>query len=103
MAIVKYTKPALQDLKNIHDYIANDSAVNAKRFIQAIKDHVTILNKYPEIGSQIFTNRYNNLRQLLHKSYRIIYYYENDIVTIITIHHQSRLIENIKVVKDFTK
>ncbi len=103
MAIVNYTKPALQDLKNIHDYIAKDSVVNAKRFIQAIKDHITILNKYPEIGNQVFPNRYKNLRQLLHKAYRIIYYYENDVVTIITIHHQSRLIENIKVVKDFTK
>ena len=74
MAIIKFTLPALQDLKDIRDYIAKDSAVNTRRFIQSLKEHITILNKYPEIGNQVFPNRYNNLRQLLHKAYRIIYY-----------------------------
>ena len=33
-----YTNPALEDLKNIHDYIAADSPKAAKRFTSALKE-----------------------------------------------------------------
>ena len=103
MAIVKYTKPSLQDLKDIRDYIAIDSVVHAKHFVQSIKNHIILLNKYPVIGSLVFPNRYKHLRQLLHKAYRIVYYFEDDVVTILTVLHQSRLIQNVSAVKNYTK
>jgi addiction module RelE/StbE family toxin len=90
-----YTKPALQDLKNINDYIAADSVKAAKRFISAIKEKLKILKQYPEIGKPIYPDKFNNLRQVLYKSYRIIYQLKDNKVVIITIHHQSRLPENI--------
>ena len=95
-----YTKPSLVDLKNIHDYIAADSKVNAKRFIIRIKERLKILKKYPEIGMPIYPGKFKDLRQVLFQSYRIIYQFSNDQVTIITIHHQSRLLENIISLKD---
>jgi hypothetical protein len=30
-----------------------------------------------------------------------VYHFSDDVVTIITIHHQTRLIENIPVIKDY--
>jgi addiction module RelE/StbE family toxin len=101
MGIIRYTIPALKDLKDIRDYIAEDSLVNAKRFIEAIREHITRLKNYPEIGSLVFPTRFKDLRQLLHKNYRIVYHYTDEVVTIITIHHQSRLIENITAVKEY--
>ncbi|MDI9365637.1 MAG: type II toxin-antitoxin system RelE/ParE family toxin [Flavobacterium sp.] len=101
MAIVKYSKPALSDIKDIRDYISQDSPVNARRFIKSIQERVIILEKYPEIGHLVLPERFTKLRQLLHKSYRIVYHFSNDVVTIITIHHQTRLIENIPVIKGY--
>lgn len=101
MAVIKYSKPALLDIKDIRDYIAHDSPTNTKHFIKSIQERVIILEKYPEIGHLVLPERFTKLRQLLHKSYRIVYHFSDDIVTIITIHHQTRLIENIPVIKGY--
>ncbi len=101
MAVITYSKPSLDDLKAIHAYISRDSFVNATRFIESIREHIKTLNTYPEIGSLVFPMKFNNLRQLLHKKYRVVYHFFNETVTIITIHHQSRLVENIKGIKEY--
>ncbi len=101
MVKLQYARPALEDLRAIHLYISADSIVNAKRFIQALKDRITILKKHSEIGKLIFHDKFKGLRQVLHKVYRIIYLYENNTVTTITIHHQSRLIENVAAIRKY--
>ncbi len=45
MAVVKYSKPSLLDIKDIRDYISHDSPINAKRFIKSIQNRVIILEK----------------------------------------------------------
>ena len=101
MVKLQFTLQTQSDLRNIHEYIALDSPANAKRFVKELKTRLEILKKYPEMGHLVLPERFKNLRQLLHKSYRIVYHSSDDIVTIITIHHQSRLIENISVIKGY--
>lgn len=101
MVKLQYAVPAKEDLKSIYNFIAFDSAYYAKKFIQQLKDRIKILKSYPEQGRIIHPLRYQNLRQLLFKEYRIIYIYDSSTISILTIHHQSRLLENIDVVKEF--
>jgi toxin ParE1/3/4 len=101
MVKLQYSKPALADLRAIYLYISNDSPANAKRFILKLKDRIKILKFYPETGREVFPDKFSSLRQVLHKSYRIIYLYENETLTIITVHHQSRLIENMAAIKKY--
>ena|SRR2546423_9042997 len=101
MVKLQYSKPALADLRAIYLYVSNDSPANAKRFVRKLKDRVKILKKYPEIGREIFPDKFPRLRQVLHKSYRIIYQYENNIVTVVTVHHQSLLIENVAAIRKY--
>jgi toxin ParE1/3/4 len=101
MVKLQYAKPALDDLRAIYLYISADSIVIAGRFTRALKDRIKVLKKHPEIGKEIFPDKFPGLRQVLHKAYRIIYLYEDNTVTIITIHHQSRLIENISSIKKY--
>ena len=98
MVKVQYTFEAKDDLKNIYSFIALDSSFHAKRFIKALKLHTGILKSHPEIGSLVYPGTFKNLRVLKYKSYRIIYHFSPDITTIITIHHHSRLLENIPAV-----
>ena len=99
MVELQYSKPALTDLHNIFLYISNDSVINARRFIHALKERIKILKSYPELGKPIFTQRFTYVRQVLHKSYRIIYIYQNNKIIILAITHQTRLIENIEAIK----
>lgn len=101
MVKLQYSKPALANLHSIFLYISNDSVTNARRFINELKERIKILKSHPELGKPLFPERYPHIRQVLHKSYRIIYRYLNNTVVIIVITHQSRLIENIDAVKRY--
>lgn len=103
MVELKYAQPALNDLKAIYDYIGLDSKLRAGHFIEELKESIKILKKYPEYGKVIYPEKFNNIRQLLYKSYRVIYQYIHPVIYILTIHHQSRLIENIPVLKGYEK
>jgi toxin ParE1/3/4 len=97
MVKLEYTKTAFTDLKSIRKSIAEDSVHYAKLSIIELRNKIEVLKVNPETGKLIYPDKYQHLRQLLHKSYYIIYYFENNKVTIITVHHQSRLHENMNV------
>lgn len=101
MATLIYSNFSLRDIESIKEFISADSVLNANRFIKNIRERITLLKKYPEIGAPVYPERFKNLRKLLFKSYRIIYQYADDKVTIITVHHQSLLIENIQAIKEY--
>jgi toxin ParE1/3/4 len=103
MVTLRYSAPSIKDLENIKNYISLDSPLYAKRFILQIRYRVGILKQHPEIGKPVYPERFTNLRQLIFKAYRIIYQYEKSTVTIITVHHQARLLENISQIENYKK
>jgi plasmid stabilization system protein ParE len=98
MVKLEYTRIAFTNLKSIRKSIAENSLHFAKLSIIELRNRIEVLKVHPETGKSIYPDKYQHLRQLLHKSYYIIYYYENNKVTIITVHNQSRLRENLNVV-----
>lgn len=103
MVKLKYTFTALADLKSIHDFISKDSPANARRFIFELRNHITVLKKHPEFGFPAYPERYEKIRQVLFKSYRVIYLLQENTAFIITVFHQHRLPENIPVLSQFEK
>ncbi len=101
MVKIFYTIPASLDLHNIFLYISNDSVFNAKRFTRLLKNHIKILKEFPEMGRQILPLTFPNLRQIIFKSYKIIYTHTEEKVTSHVITHQSRLNTNIDALKQF--
>lgn len=101
MVTLIYSNSSLRDIENIKEFISSDSVSNANRFIKSIRERITLLKQHPEMGTPVYPKRFKNLRKLLFKSYRIIYQFTDDKVTIITVHHQSRLVENVQAVKEY--
>jgi toxin ParE1/3/4 len=89
MVRLEYTKTAFTDLKSIRKHIAKDSVHYAKLSIVELRNKIEALKVHPEIGLPFYTDKYKNLRQLLFKSYCLIYHFENNKVTIITVYQQS--------------
>lgn len=81
---------AMQDLKDIYNYIKNDALTNAKKVRKAITDECKKLLRFPEIGREIIKTPEDSIRQILVYKYRIL----GDDVEIISIYHSSRLLEN---------
>jgi addiction module RelE/StbE family toxin len=71
--MVKWSVPARNDLKQIHDYIAKDSKYYARKVIQEIVSKTEALTKLPEIGRIVPEISDQNIRELIVYSYRLIY------------------------------
>lgn len=73
MAVIRWTNQSLEDLKNIFDYISKDSAKYAKHQIIRIREHTSIISKNPRIGRVVPELARQDIREIIYRSYRIIY------------------------------
>ena len=91
MAQIKWTILALQDLKNIYNYINKDSPKYAKIQVIKIRVRTNILKTNPLSGRAIPEYGNESFRELIEGNYRIIYkLISKTRIDIITIHHSAR-------------
>jgi addiction module RelE/StbE family toxin len=101
MAQIKWSAQSLKDIENICSYIENVSFHYAQQQAKAIYAKAEQLQSHPLSGRPVPELNIHSIRQLLCGSYRIIYEVgSEDDLTILTVHHQSRLFENNPVFKD---
>jgi len=78
MVDINWTYEAEKWLKDIHDYIALDNPLAAKRVIKGIYDKAQILKKFPKIGHKYHSDFKKDIRILLYGHYRIAYLIKPD-------------------------
>ena len=88
--MVKWSRPARMDLKQIHDYIAHDSRYYAKKVVQTIVERTEELMVYPEIGRIVPEIDNPNICELFVYSYRLIYEICSDGIEILAVIHGRR-------------
>jgi plasmid stabilization system protein ParE len=94
--VVKWSKPAKLDLKQIHDYIVRDSKFYAQKVSSEIVEKSENLNSFPEVGRVVPEIEDPNIRELLIYSYRLIYEVFPDKVEVLALIHSKR-----NFIKDF--
>jgi len=91
MVQIKWTRLAIDDLKEIHAYISRDSVKFAKIQVLRIRAKTKVLRKYPLAGKPVAEFKNNLYREVIEGRYRIIYKLISSAqVDILTIHHASR-------------
>ncbi|GAB5465380.1 MAG: hypothetical protein Kapaf2KO_08160 [Candidatus Kapaibacteriales bacterium] len=91
MVNIGWTQIALDDLKEIYEYIEVDSKMYAERTIKSITNKVQRLVNDPKSGSFVPEIERENIRQLIVVRYRVIYkIVDSEAIEILTIHHSSR-------------
>ena len=84
---------AQRDLTAIRGYIARDSKVNARRFVQRIKLSAHSLIRLPESGSLLPEEGFPSLREIFVGNYRVIYHFDGrDTISIVRVVHGARLL-----------
>ena len=73
MVDIYWTDEAELWLKNIHDYIAVDKSIIAKKVVTEIYQKVQILQSFPRIGYEYENSQHKEIRILLYGHYRIAY------------------------------
>lgn len=96
MAKVKWTNIALDDLRAIYDYVAQDSAKYADRLMDRIIERVAVLEQHPKIGKRVPEFDKESIRELIEGNYRIIYRIESEEqIGIARVHHAARLLKGL--------
>jgi plasmid stabilization system protein ParE len=90
MASIFWTVGALDDLRNIIDYIAQDSPTYAAATGTRIVDAGDRLAHYPKLGRVVPEYGDEAIRELLVGNYRIVYRLRRARVTVVAIVHGSR-------------
>ena len=91
MVRINWTIQARDDLKNISDYIAQDSVKYAKLQVVRIKTRTKVLYDHIRIGKVVPEFNDPIIRELIEGNYRIIYKITSETrVDILTIHHVAR-------------
>ncbi|MBO4816447.1 MAG: type II toxin-antitoxin system RelE/ParE family toxin [Clostridia bacterium] len=81
---------AKADLVHIKNYIEQDSYFYANKTINKINEKISNLLIFPYMGRSVPEFDSQILRELIYKSYRIIYYLNSDTIYILKILHHSQ-------------
>jgi hypothetical protein len=93
MEKIIWSELALEDLKNIHDYISKDSIVYANRVIEKIILRIEQLESFPKSGRVVPELNNISIRELIQNNYRIIYKITSQKIFIVSIHHSAKIIK----------
>ena len=86
--MVIWAETAINHITQFIDDAKSGTEQTAKKYIEKLIDYVEILNEMPNIGKTFTSKIYKyELRQLLYKKHRIIYYLNNDRVIILAVIH----------------
>lgn len=98
MVRIIWTEQAVNDLKEIYEFIAQDSKLYAKRQIFNIRKKTQILKTSKYIGKVVEELGIPVIREIVEGNYRIIYKINNQSeIAILTIHHSARDITKRKI------
>ena len=89
---VEWTDPAWDDLAGVAEYIARDSEYYAAAFVQEMKEAAASLAEFAERGQIVPEFGDPSIRELLVKSYRLVYRISEKRVVILTLIHGAQRI-----------
>jgi toxin ParE1/3/4 len=93
MVTIGWSEIALDDLREIHEYISKDSRLYADRYIDKLFNRVDLLETHPKSGRVVPEYNIETIRELIEGNYRIVYKVTADSVSILRVHHAARLLK----------
>lgn len=97
MARLIWTSQAVEDLESTCDHIARDSHHYARMFAQRVMERVATLQTFSDAGRTVPEVSRQEIREIIHGNYRIIYRHSGGSVQILTIHHSSRRLDTSQI------
>jgi len=92
MVEIEWSPTAENDFNEIIDYIAQDSPQYASLFYEQVHEKVENLNKFIKLGRKVPELDDPNIREIILRSYRLIYRIFGEKIQIVRIIHGSRIL-----------
>ena len=90
---LKWSPLAADRLSCFVKYISKDSPEAGRNFANTIFKSIEKLKKFPNSGRIVPELDKSKYREILVGNYRVIYSIDNNVILIITIHHQRQLLK----------
>jgi plasmid stabilization system protein ParE len=87
MAKINWTAEAEKWLRDIHDYIAQNNPVAARKVVAGIYKRAQVLANFPQMGYKYFVQSQGDIRILLYGHYRIAYLIKGEEIDILGVFH----------------
>lgn len=92
---IELTNKALKDISDIYNYIRKDSLYYATKTKNEIMARILNLSFMPFMGRKLVDSENNNIlnqREIIYKSYRIIYGINSETIYVRRVLHSARLL-----------
>ncbi len=87
-----WTEKAEKQLDQIFEYIASDSSLYAHRTVGQIIEEAENISPHPRKGRKVPEYQREDIREVFHHPYRIIYLLKDDTIEILSVIHGARLL-----------
>jgi len=87
---IRWSGPALQDLREIRDYVSQDDPNAARRLALRIRKGVEHLADHPRSGRVVPEFEQDNRREVIVSPYRIVYEVQANRVVVLRVLHGRR-------------
>lgn len=91
---------AKADLKQIQEYISKDSIYYANKTINEIINKTEYLLMFPYMERKIPEFDNTNFRELIYKSYRILYKVNSNIYILNVFHHSRDFLNSVNIINN---
>jgi len=96
---IYWTKEALLRLQEIEEYISRDNPISAIEFVDKLITVAETIIDNPKKGRIVPELSLENIRELLHQNYRIVYLVKKNSVDILTVFEGHQLLKKEEVFK----
>ena len=91
---VRFTDSAINDLRELLLYHEEQLVPQVgQRFVTEILDRIDTLIDNPDIGRIVTEFSTDNIRELIHKPFRVVYLRESSIISIVRVWRSERILE----------
>lgn len=97
MVNIKLELDAREDMRQIKEYISKDSVYYANKTIEGIVEKTKYLSMFPYMGRKIPEFNNTNFRELIYKSYRILYRVNSNVYILKIFHHSRDILNSINI------
>lgn len=97
MVNIKLELDAREDMRQIEEYISKDSVYYANKTIEEIVEKTKYLSMFPYMGRKIPEFNNTNFRELIYKSYRILYRVNSNVYILKIFHHSRDILNSINI------
>ena len=92
MIRVVWTRQALEDMEAIRAYVARDSGRYAELLIDRLVGAIERIGAFSRSGRVVPELGDDDVREVIHGSYRFVYRLRTDAVEVLTVFHAARLL-----------